>query len=648
MIAAASKFLRRPMRAMAACTLLCFGAGMGAAWADGISMNFKGNKAYVEYSLRDALPEEPEKLNNDEVSFWGEDAAYQLEQFYMEHGYFLAAVKAYTERPDPKEKNWTVTFTIDEGRRYRFGRVRVIIDKDSAGTREAAPDVDLKAREGRHYEEEALVQDLRDLVRFYGNAGFVRAEAEENVVLHDSAGLADVDYSVARGDAVVFDTLRINVRRTTGDSLAGLTREKLLRSLVPYKRGDTVRVDQNDALIEKLQSTAQYNSVRLEDAPRADGRGSVLTLDVEEKVPGRARTSVFYETQYGFGVSADAQHSNIAGTLNEGRIGAGFAQNKQNAALGYGTPIFMGQLLRFDDDLTAEWFQDKLPDAEFFGGDLRVANVASLSRSFYQWLRLLAGNEIEYKNRVVADSAGGLSRESGGLLNFTATSFFTFVDQPLNPARGSRYALTIGNGGAIYEQGEIQIFQERHNWVELKSAYYYYVPPIDQFKVAFRLDGGRFFGSGGQNADRFFLGGPRSVRSYGVHQLCPDIPSRDEGSCPQTETPLEPAYFLVSAELRLTPFNFPYVPPRGFAGFFKPMEFVPFVDYGKVWNLRTEGEAEFSGDFLRSGYGRGIAYGGGIRYPLLGIFNFRLDFAWGRPSGSGFPDQWILDLAQAF
>ena len=630
----------------------------GFAGADGISLTIKGEKEVGEYQLRAVLPEEPEKLGNDEVSFWAEDAGYELEGFYEERGYFDVAVKALAERPDPAKKNWNVTLTVTEGRRFRYGRVRVIVDGDSAGAGSKAPGgSDLGAREGRPYLEEDLVRDIRDLTRFYGNSGFVRAEVTQSVLLADSAAAAHVDYHVTRGTPVVFDALRVSIRRVSNDSLAGLSRESMLRDLVPYRRGDTVRIDENDETIEKLQSTGLYNSVRLEDSLYADGRGgSVLTLDVEEKVPGNATSSVFYETQYGFGVAATARHANVAGTLKELRAGAGLAQNKQNGTIGFGAPLLFGRLLRFDNDLTVAWYQDNLPDEPFFGGDLRVSNVASLSRNVFYWLRLVGGAEVEYKNTIVSDSTGVLSRERGGLLNFTATSFFSFLDQPINPAKGTRFAFTLGNGGPIYEQGEVQVFQDRHNWIEIQSAYYYYPPFLRQFKAALRLDGGRFFGTGGQNADRFFLGGPRSVRSYGFRQLCPDQDSPAEGSCPLNETPIEPAYVLTSAELRLTPFDFPYVPPRGVAGFFKPMEFVPFVDFGKVWNLQGSNDSPFSLEFLNSGYGHGVAYGGGIRYPLLGIFNLRLDFAWGRPgpgrffglSGDRLPDQWIVDLAQAF
>jgi len=66
------------------------------------------------------------------------------------------------------------------------------------------------------------------------------------------------------------------------------------------------------------------------------------------------------------------------------------------------------------------------------------------------------------------------------------------------------------------------------------------------------------------------------------------------------------------------------------------LQVVPFTDYGNVW--------EVGRNLTRDGEGR--AYGLGLRYSLLSIFNLRLDYA-----VDGWPirhDQWVLDLAQAF
>lgn len=620
-----------------------------------INLEFAGHSAFSAGVLRNLTPEDPEDYRRDDVVEWAADAEWLIERHYHEQGWLDARIEA-TVAQGADADDWTVTIAVSEGTRYRYGPISVVVDGDSAGAVPGNPG--LGARPGKTYSEAEIIRDSREIRRAFGNAGFVRAEVRQNLILRDSAHTAAVIYTVERGDAVIFDTLIVRSRRTPaagiGDSVEGLTRESLLRSFFTYSRGDTLRISLNDEVIEKLQSTGQFNLVRLEDelidttpGAGAGGGRSRLILETEEKVPGRLGGSVFYETQYGFGVSAQTSHSNLAGTLQEGRAGASIAERRQTAQLGYGSPLLFGTLLRFDNDLTTEWYQDKLPDENPFGGDFRVANLASLSRSFTRWFRWVSGAELEYKSRLVADSLANLERENGGLLTLANTGFLSFLNHPLNPTSGTRFALTLGNGASIYERGSLRSLDNRHTWLEARSAAYGHIPGYDQFVAAIRLDGGRFFGTGGQNSERFFLGGPRGVRSYGFRQLCPNAPAPAVGSCALTETPLEPAYILASAELRLRPLDFPWVSSRGLAGFFKPTEFVPFVDYGKVWNLHDENLA-LTRDFFDSGHGRGIAVGGGVRYPLFGIFTLRLDFAWGRPGGGGAPDQWLVDLAQAF
>jgi outer membrane protein assembly factor BamA len=637
----------------------CFLLILSSPALSALRPEFIGNTSFSGAVLRNLTPEEPRELRRDDVLEWATDAEWLVERHYQERGWLDARVQA-TLVEGSDSRDWSVPITIVEGERYRYGEIKIIVDGDSAGLIPGNPT--LRAKTGRVFNEADVIRDSREIRRIFGNAGFVRAEVRQNLILRDSAFTATVLYSVERGEAVVFDTLIIRSRRTstTGqpdvEGLQGLTRESLLRSFFTYQRGDTLRIGLNDEVIEKLQSTGQFNLIRLEDerldstgAARDSGAGgrSRLILEAEEKVPGKLGGSVFYETQYGFGISAQASHSNLAGTLQEGRAGASIAQRRQMATLGYGSPLLFGSLLRFDNDLTTEWYQDQLPGEPLFGGDFRASNLASLSRNFNYWLRWVSGAELEYKSRVVADTNGALERENGGLLTLANTAFLTFLDHPLNPTQGSRLAFTLGNGAAVYERGSLRSLTNRHTWLETRTAFYTHIPGYPQFVGAVRLDGGRFFGAGGQNSERFFLGGPRGVRSYGFRQLCPDQAAPPSGSCQLTESPIEPAYVLGSAELRLRPLDFPWMSPRGVIGFFKPMEFVPFVDYGKVWNLREE-KTELSADFLNSGFGRGIAVGGGIRYPLFGIFTLRLDLAWGRPGGGSAPDQWLIDLAQAF
>jgi outer membrane protein assembly factor BamA len=213
-------------------------------------------------------------------------------------------------------------------------------------------------------------------------------------------------------------------------------------------------------------------------------------------------------------------------------------------------------------------------------------------------------------------------------LNFLNSLYLQALDNPINPSQGERLALTWGNGGPLFDNGELALFEEaRHNWLEAEAAGYL---PVGRWLVlALRLDGGRFFGPGGINSGRFYLGGPRSVRSRGWRSVCPQ--KTVDRKC--LEEGLEPAYVLGSAELRFQPF---FKATSGFLGNLNGIQVVPFTDYGNVWEVGKPVTES----------GRGRAVGLGLRYGFLTLFNIRVDYAQD-PEDAG-QKRWILDLAQAF
>jgi len=328
-------------------------------------------------------------------------------------------------------------------------------------------------------------------------------------------------------------------------------------------------------------------------------------------------------------VAANWSHGNVLGNLHEAKLGGSVAQRKQSVYLGYASPLFFGTLLRFDDDLVANWYQDGRLQRGVgpYKGDFDITNSSKLSRVFSAWSRGLSNTELAGESQ--REDSAHVNRSFN--LNFINTAFFTFLDAPANPGKGVRWALTWGNGGSLVDGGRIDVpITSRHNWLEIESAYF--LPASEHVKLALRMDGGRFFGAGEQNSERFFLGGPRSVRSYGWRLICPE---KDSNQVCRTAG-VEPAYFLGSFEIRANPFTSSYINPEGRWAWLYGLQVVPFADYGEVWEVgKTVTET-----------GKGRAFGLGLRYSLLSIFNFRIDYAadgWERTHS-----QWILDLAQAF
>jgi outer membrane protein assembly factor BamA len=655
-----------------------------AAFA-GIKIKVEGNAALKGYAVKEVIAPEPEDYSKRALETWQEDAQFYVSDLYRKQGYFDAKIDVDLKpKPGGGPKDWIATLAIHEGARYRFDTVRVVVVQDTSiaqaaasgkdtsavgidtakvDTLKVAPPqkapspalvmdtTDLKAKKGKPYREDWIFEDRREILQAYGNSGFVRAKVDDKVLVKEDTKSVTVDYLVEPSYPVLFDTLILDNRRAPpADSLYGITRDKLLRSFVKYAKGDTVRLKEEDRLIEKLEYTGAYNYVRLGDSllPGPAHR-SAITLQMEERLPGTLKSSIFFDTYSGFGISGDARHSNIMGTLNEVRGGASLATLRQTAYAGYGSPITLGYMIRFDDDLSANWYQDQPihhPGTDssegYFQGDFQALNSMRLTWPFKYWLNLTGNSELEAKSRML----GATSRERSLNLNFIATAAFSFLNQALDPTRGVRFAPSLGNGGALIEDGALAPLGDRHYWAQMQSGYYYYHPAFKPLKAAVRIDGGRFIGRGGTNSDRFFLGGGRSVRSYPFQSLCPEVEADSASGALVCSTRNQTlAYLLASYEIRFAPFGFRGINPNGGLKQFIPLELVPFYDFGKVWD--TEDGFALSGPG-KQGHGQGVALGLGLRYPILGLFNFRLDLAYGRPGGGGWPDAWIIDLAQAF
>ncbi len=608
-----------------------------------------GNDFFSKGKVKDHLAPFPqfEKDENDSeaIQNWKDDAAYNLSEFYRKDGFFEIQIQLEIKNKDQKLNQYEVKIEIIEGPHYRFGEV--IICGDSLCHSPLGPNIsskELNAESGMPYQSEALLKDRQFILRKFGDAGFIKAELNDRIEIKPMTKSVDIKYFVTPYYPIIFDTLILhNKRAKTSESEAdstgnnsGLTSEALLRSLVPYKRGDTVRISETDRIIGNLQYTGAFNYIRFKDKLLSDStQRSALFLETEEHIPGNVHGSLFYETQYGPGISIDIKHSNVYGTLTEWRTGSFFALSRQNLYLGYGSPLNFGYRIRFDNDADLKWYQDPIINSTQgpFGGDFRAANSTRLTFPVAYWLRLVSGAELE----ALSGKANAGKRERDLNLNFIQTAFFSFLNQPMDPTRGLRFAFTYGNGGPLFGANQLDITEDRRNWIEMQSAQYYFFPSFPQLKFATRFDAGRFFQKGESNSDRFFLGGSRSVRSFNFNSLC--LEKDLSGNCTAKELAL--AYYLASGELRMEPFNFSFIQANRFSKYLINLQIVPFMDYAQVWNTLQPFELDDPGNIQYSG--KGYSYGIGFRYPVLGIFKLRVDFA----TGNG-PKPFWIDLAQAF
>jgi outer membrane protein assembly factor BamA len=334
---------------------------------------------------------------------------------------------------------------VAEGERYRFGKVRVGLLGPGYPRFDAAR---LESRAGRAFDRARLFRDRRELLKFYGNAGFLRAQAAESLYYDPGRFAVDVAFRVQPGAAFVFDTLMFRVQRegdTTGRP--GVTRHAVLRELFPLGPGDTLSLSDVNTYERKLKSTRVFNFVRLRDSLAEGGAGprGILVLNGEERIPGEREITGYWETQFGLGADLSWSHANLGGGLQEGRLGITLAQRKQSVLAGYAAPLLFGTSIRFDNELVANWYQDNalVRDTGWFDGDFDVSNQSKLSRQLAAWARVVSGAELFGKSERV--DTGVRVRDFN--LNFLNSVYLQQRDQQIRqrrPRLGRKYSFEGG------------------------------------------------------------------------------------------------------------------------------------------------------------------------------------------------------------
>ena len=104
-------------------------------------ISFIGNKRFDTNQLQKIIRSKEERW----WRFWSDDDKYDpdklsfdrelLRKFYLDHGYADFRVESAVAELSPDRKNFFITFTLDEGERYRVGAINLashIPDLDAA------------------------------------------------------------------------------------------------------------------------------------------------------------------------------------------------------------------------------------------------------------------------------------------------------------------------------------------------------------------------------------------------------------------------------------------------------------------------------------------------------------------------------------
>ena len=311
-------------------------------------IDFNGNKVFRASELRDQILSREHAWWRFMTQFdvFDEDRIMydqqMLRQFYMRNGYVDMQVTDATGVFTPDRQYYSVTFTIDEGEKYDFGKLTI---------KNPFPDVsddelyDVVAMdEGDTYNID-LVDETRSKLRgAVADHGYAFITVNPVPTKNDDTKTIDIEFQIEKTNRIYLNTINIlgNVR----------TFDSVIEQLIPMRSGDPFSLQTIEEGRQSLMRTRYFKDVKMVPNRIADANMINLDIQVEEQPTGELSGGFGWSNINGFMVDAGITETNFMGRGQVVQLRGSIAQYQKQALFSFTEPYLFGRPLSAGFDIS--------------------------------------------------------------------------------------------------------------------------------------------------------------------------------------------------------------------------------------------------------------------------------------------------------
>jgi outer membrane protein insertion porin family len=543
---------------------------------------FSGNRHYGQGTLREVVSSRQNawwrflsgstSYNADRVEY----DEYLLHKFYMHKGYADMQIFSANANLSPDRKSFYLTYTIQEGPRYKVKSVTIVSNIRTLSDKELRGLVPLSA--GDVFDGDALEEGVTALNKRALDLGYAFATVNPDVETDPKDGTLTITLNVVNGPRVWIQRIDISGNTRTED--------KVIRRELTVAEGDAYNQSKIDESTKKLKNLGYFKAENFTTSPGSTPNQVVLNTGITEQATGQFSLGGGYSSSLGALLNTGLSQNNILGTGNDASINALLAQRGTQVNLGFTDPYF------FDRDLIA-------------GADLfrTVTNSYTSSGQAYSYSESSTGADVRLgyrfndhvsqtytytvSTRDIYDVATNTSQnlyinnEKGwsSLSQVSQTLTFDYLDDDQSPTSGLLIDLSTDLAGAGFGAKYVRVSPDISYYIPLEHVF---GDPGWILKLSGTAGYLRPYG-GYQDKieDRFFLGGD-NLRGFADGGIGPDAQA-----VPATTTPAFVGStggqiggrYMWSASTELH-FPLPVSRDLGITGF-------AFVDAGSLWGANS-------------------------------------------------------------
>jgi len=511
-------------------------------------IEFIGNKYISSKELRNIIMSKEDWVLSflDKAGHYHPDRIEQadkqlIEQFYQNKGFLHTKVIDIDTAMNPKTKNITLTFEIEEGDQFRINKV-------SASGNDILPEeyllYRLPIRSGNIYSREAIAESIKILELIWGKQGYIFAHIEPSIQPDEDTKTVDISFFSELGEKVFLNKVNIKGNKKT--------RDKIIRRKLLLEEGELISQNKMDASKHNVESLGYFEprdginwKIRRLSNDAAD-----LDLIVKEAKTGHFNAQIGFggaganlrSPISGFSVKGDLADTNLFGSGINLNFSASWAKDEQTIVFHIAEPwLFDKPILGALDIYHRRPSYDELMNInlaavheKLTGGNLAAGFITQSRWPIFNDTQILMNigiDDIKYQEQPRASISGANAATNAqyqGILNqeFAPGTFAwvaTYCEQdtrnhPIHPSRGHKWR--IGSKFAIPS------FGNNIGYYKIGLDVNWFTPLINEYDLVLRLHGyfgiaGPFQGKTIPFGELFHIGGPSSVRGFLYGQIGP-------------------------------------------------------------------------------------------------------------------------------
>ncbi len=300
-------------------------------------ITFVGNQNFSENRLKEAIRTRESRwyrllsiddnYDPDRVAFDRE----LLRRFYLSQGYADFRVVSSVAELSPDRTGFFITFTVEEGERYKFGTINVVsqirtLNADDLRTR-------VISTEGDWYNADQVEATVNALTEAAGDLGFAFVEIRPRVERNRDEKTISITYEIQEGPRVYVDRINIvgNVR----------TLDRVVRREMRLAEGDAFNTSKLRRSRQRIRNLGFFERVEVTNVPADAPDRTTVNVEVQERSTGELSFGVGFSTADGLLGDVSVRERNFLGRGQDLRLAFTIAQRRQQIDLSFTEPYFL-------------------------------------------------------------------------------------------------------------------------------------------------------------------------------------------------------------------------------------------------------------------------------------------------------------------